>query len=1177
MTKFLCRAGASTLISVILIALLNSVALAQRITGGISGTVTDPQGAVVGGAKVTISNAQTGYRLDLVTNSNGLYTAPDLPPATYKVRIEQPGFAPFVATAQVLVGVITPVNAKLQVGTTATEVTVAGTAVTVDTTKPTVQGVISGRQIDNIPLNGRNFLQLASLEPGVQIVDGGSFDPTKNQMTGVSVGGRSGRVTRIQVDGVDITDETVGTTVANLSNESIQEFGISQSMLDPSTDITSSGAVNIITRSGTNDIHGSGFGFFRDARFAADQRLDKTSPTTAKPPFDRQNFGGRAGGPFIKDKLFWHVEYEQTNQDSQRFTIIPEFPQFSSAFAAPVDEKMAAGRADFNLTGSTRLFYRFMHNDNIGVTGFGGRDLSSFGNRNNTNIHVSGIDYASGRWTHQGRFSYLNFNNFVQDTNAQAGTPETLSPDGRPLLIRIASTITSVGPDLLAPQNTFQDNKQSKYDGSYTFGKHSLRFGAEYNKIDEFVFANFFGLAPRLFTSSFNAANRSFAAAGPFPGGAQNPLNYPVNRIYLGNNLGFFSEKPVMDFPHGGTTIHRLGFYLQDSAKVLRNLTLNFGLRYNWNSFIADNDLERTTLIGLFDPTQLGKPRRPNDNFAPQLGFAWDVAGDGRTVVRGGAGIFYETNIINNILFDRVLNIPPGLGNDQACGGFCTSGGPLVLDPGTGATLFDFTRDCSVGGGNCFNQPIGLVINDVYRALGPYQAASAALAANWPPPGVPPLFDAIRDGEGSLTDVHYKTPYGAQFNIGFQHEIKNGLVLSADYVHNRGARFNQTVDLNRIGAANTLDVATAQAAIEATFAGAGCAFPGYAARTSLGATAFATALQSAVDCMVAGGGGISDFADNGLGSGSALDGFAFRGMNPNFRGMGFIRPIGLSRFQALQVRLTGRLGSAPVFHNTTVNITYQLGRFNSTGLDQDFLSASAFNDRPTAFYGPAGVDRLHQVGISFVTELPLGFRLATATSFKTALATSMFLPEISGGADEIFFSDLDGDGRTADPVPGTNRGSYSREVNASNLNNVIGNYNSKFANKITPAGQALVDAGLFTADQLAALGAVATPLDPAPAGAVNNDSLINTDIRFSNRIRLSERMSLEPMVEIFNLFNVSNYEALSSTLDGSPGSVNGTTRNVNVVDSGLVRLGAGSGSFSPGTQRAFQFGVRFSF
>jgi hypothetical protein len=215
---------------------------------------------------------------------------------------------------------------NLEVGDTKEIVEVVGTTdATVDTSRPTVDGVVTPRQIENLPLNGRNFLDLAQQEPGVQVRDGGDFDPTKNQMVGVSMGGRSGRSTRIQVDGVDITDETVGTTTTNLSNETIQEFQVSRSTLDASTDLTSSGAINIVTRSGSNEFHGAGFGFFRDESFAADLRLDKTKPTTEKPSFDRQILGGRMGGYLVKNKFFWHVEFENNNQDGQQFTSVTSF------------------------------------------------------------------------------------------------------------------------------------------------------------------------------------------------------------------------------------------------------------------------------------------------------------------------------------------------------------------------------------------------------------------------------------------------------------------------------------------------------------------------------------------------------------------------------------------------------------------------------------------------------------------------------------------------------------------------------------------------------------------------------------------------------------------------------------------------------------------------------------
>jgi hypothetical protein len=243
--------------------------------------------------------------------------------------------------------------------------------------------------------------------------------------------GAAGRSTRIQVDGVDITDETVGTTTANISNETIQEFQVSRSTLDASTDLTSSGSVNIVTRSGGNEIHGSGFFFFRNQDLAADLRLNKTTPTTAKPSFDRELGGGRAGGYFIKDKWFYHLEYEHNNQDGQQFTSIPSFPQFSKAFGVPLDERLGGARTDFNVTQNLKLFYRYGYNYNFGVTGFGGVDLAAFANKNNTNTHVVGADYANSRWTHSARFSYLNFNNFIVEGNSAAGTADNFGPRGQ--------------------------------------------------------------------------------------------------------------------------------------------------------------------------------------------------------------------------------------------------------------------------------------------------------------------------------------------------------------------------------------------------------------------------------------------------------------------------------------------------------------------------------------------------------------------------------------------------------------------------------------------------------------------------------------------------------------------------------------------------------------------------
>lgn len=168
------------------------------------------------------------------------------------------------------------------------------------------------------------------------------------------------------------------------------------------------------------------------------------------------------------------MEYEQNNQDGQQFTSIPAFPQFTKAFAVPLDERLGGARTDFKITQNLKAFYRFGYNYNFGVTGFGGIDLAAFANKNNTNTHVAGLDYSSSRWTHSGRFSYLNFNNFIVDANAAAGTPATLDPAGKPVLVRITGVLNDAGPDLLAPPQTFQDNQQSKYDGSVVAGGVNL-------------------------------------------------------------------------------------------------------------------------------------------------------------------------------------------------------------------------------------------------------------------------------------------------------------------------------------------------------------------------------------------------------------------------------------------------------------------------------------------------------------------------------------------------------------------------------------------------------------------------------------------------------------------------------------------------------------------------------
>jgi hypothetical protein len=191
----------------------------QTSTGGITGTITDQSGAGIAGASITLTLVSTGSAQSLTSSSSGTYALTSLQPGEYDVQISAHGFQSIGSKVRVLVGQVANGNFSLGPEKQVTQVEVAGAAsdLQVNTTQPTVQDALTAKDIDNIPLNGRNFLDLAQLTPGVQIQDGGNFDPTKNGFTGISMQGRSGRSTRIEVDGVDISDETVGTTTINIS------------------------------------------------------------------------------------------------------------------------------------------------------------------------------------------------------------------------------------------------------------------------------------------------------------------------------------------------------------------------------------------------------------------------------------------------------------------------------------------------------------------------------------------------------------------------------------------------------------------------------------------------------------------------------------------------------------------------------------------------------------------------------------------------------------------------------------------------------------------------------------------------------------------------------------------------------------------------------------------------
>ena len=1195
----------AVLLAIALMALSPKPAMSQAgVSGGIlAGTVLDPNGAAIAGAKVTISSKTTAQSVAVTTNETGAFRSGVMAAGDYTVRVEAKGFSTIEMPATVQVGVVTTVSARLKIGREEQVVEVESTAIQVNTEQTTVQGVLTSAQIEKLPINGRNFLYLAQLEPGVQIQDGGNFDPTKNGFMSISFGGRFGRTARIEVDGIDISDETVGTTTQNIPQSGIKEFQVAQSSLDVSTELTSSGTVNVVTKSGTNTYHGEAFYYFRDSSQAA----HLPGPPS---PFQRNQVGGSLGGYLVKDKLYFFADGEHTLQHLQAPQVFTDvFSGLTGTSGSPFHETLVLGKLDWQIKpGNYHLFYRFSYNQNSNVLAFIPNSYQPFANKDNTPAHVVGLDFISGNFTHSIRFGYMKFRNGIVDASSSVGgifnpAPSVELEIGDPFGFCVGGgEAFCSGTPLLAPQKTFQSNKQIKYDGAWLHHNHTLRFGFDVNRILGGGFAGFLANGPSV-GSAFTPATIAAAALGPLPGGSSNPLNYAAENVILGNGQGFTTESSGFGFPAGGQFAWRGGIYIGDVWRARPNLTINAALRWNLDTGRTDSDLGGIPcsaapapppgcsglLIDNLVPGLGGRVRQPSTDFSPQLGFAWDPWKNGKTVIRAGAGIYYENVIFNNVLFDRPARLQNGIFLSFAAA--CVGGSAVPVQiPGGPLVTPDF---CGLPIGSPDPGNPALAVWQAAAALQAQFAAASATVGAGPNPSF--IGNLLCNGSNCSGDTmfapNFRTPRSFQFNIGVQRELHPGTVLSVDYVRNVSTHYLLANDVNHVGDSRFLDVAGAQNAITTTLGFCGQATINAAIVTcptdplGPGDPNFGSYVPRPLN--------ITDLASNGLDSGATFCGgfpcgpgvAAFPGMNPNWGQMFMLFPAGRSVYNALLVSLRSNLNKPmPGVKSANIEVSYALSRLNGMARDQDFIN-NAFDFRnPTRYFGPSSLDRTHQFSFGVVATGPVGFQLSLIGHFYSPQAQTLTLPA-TGGAGDIFFSDLTGDGTTGDILTGTNIGSFGRSVNGSNINNTINNFNSTSVNTLSPAGQALVSAGLFTQAQLVALGGtigtgcldpVGCPVPLAPTGQVSLGWLKTFDMQLSRPIKLGERFILEPKVGFYNFFNFANFDStallLSGTLSGTGGTANGT-----VFAGRPDRIGVGSGIFSQGQPRVIEWSLRLTF
>jgi hypothetical protein len=1204
-------------IACVLLAANSLLAQSTTSTGSIQGTLTDPSGAIVEGAKVSITNRDTGQILHFITSSAGAYNSGALVPGNYSVRAEAAGFKTVEEGVIVKVGVVSGINFSLQLGAANTVVEVAEQTVAVNTEQPSVQGVLNKEQIENLPVNGRNFLDLAQLEPGVQIQDGSDFDPTKVGFSSISVGGRFGRTARIEVDGVDVSDETVGTTTENIPASAIDEFQISQSTLDLSNELTSSGAVNVTTRSGTNDYHGEGFAYFRDSVFSAALPAPPPPAPPLQSPYARNQDGGNFGGPIMKDKLFFFLDAEHTNQNlGSPVAISAPFSQLSGDAASPFRETDLDGRLDWQFWKNARMFYRFTYFDSRVVASGGSVGFSPFQDKNYTRSHVVGADFTTkGGYTHSFRFEYLKFINNLGDSVVGSSLPLA----DLPVSINILSFSLLTGPNLLAPQQTYQTDRQIKYDGSKLWGSHILRYGVAYNLLRGGGFASFFSISPVV---SPNGTSNEVAAAasGPFTcgagiGGSACPLNYPVDAATIGNGLGCGSEIPAFGEPCGGTpTDNRLGLYIGDSWKIKPNFTLTYGVRYSRDTGRTNSDLPALPAVNAVLPGLGNRVNQPNHNFGPQLGFAWDPRKDSKTVIRAGIGVFYENAIWNDAEFDRPERLASGsffnavpacasatgqgvpfpdgstqyLGGSPAAANYVCGSVPNPNPTNVPQALIGSTLGSTAG--TCSGMTTAQCIGSLQTA---WKQASAGTSA------INPLYlpNLIANDQAILLGAlapNYRTPYSVQMNAGIQRELMPGMVLSVDYLRNVNLHYLLGVDANHSGDTRYFNSTFAQQAISTTNGQFGC--PG--------------SNSAAINCAIAAGATMTSYANNGLDSAADLGvggclgalGFncAFTGVNPAIGPAVFLFPIGRSVYNAMDVKLVDNVKN-PFRGVKYLNFqfAYSLSRFTNTGSatstgpsggDQDFVNAALDNRNPLRFSGPSALDRTHQFSFGGYADLPGRFRLGTIFHFDSPLASLLTVPNTGLGAGEIFRTDFTGDGTFGDPLPGTKVGSFMRGISPGDLATVVNNYNTNIANTPTPAGQVLIANGLFTQTQLQELGAVAPVITYTDANGNTIPGVIPGEVGLTwlktfdmslawiGKVNIKEReITIQPSASVFNLFNFANFNipgnTLSGVLNGGAGSANGTT----YANATSLRIGVGTGVFSLGAPRTIEFGLKMTF
>jgi hypothetical protein len=821
-TKFLLLAALFLVTSV-------GQALAQAGYGIITGVVTDSNGASVPNATFKLTSTERGSELTATASGDGIYTFTNVEPGKYTVTASGGNFAAQTLNVEVQVGRTTDVNFTLGAGGVAAEVTV--TAEGVQTTQSNSDAVLSDTAIANLPINGRRFQDFATLTPTAQI------DTERNQ---ISLSGQRGVNANINVDGVDYNQPFFGgirggersNFAPTIPQESIKEFQVVAAGYSAEFGRSSGGIVNVVTKGGTNEFRGTAFYLIRPEKFSRNhafvKRLEVVNNRQITAAPTQQQFGGSFGGPLIKNKLFFFGSYENQKFSADRFiafsgldTITRNaanqeafdyFRSLEQSYELTNDANTLLGRIDWNINSVHNANFRYSWNKSKGLNSVAVGDAGVLFNPvvnaalSNEGTEIDKNSVFVGQVVSTLSSSFVNDFRFQYARGDRPRFANELTP---------AVSVTNVGfygTRSFLPTTQYDKRTQFVEGFSVIKGNHNAKFGGEYSNIfmDQLFGFNQFG------AYSFSGTGNTPLTVMALDPTQPNDRRFDTGTFYnqqIGNTAATFSIK-------------ELAFYGQDSWRVRQNFTLNFGIRlekqYNPEAELGNDAIINSIraasfpLLGgrSFDPASL--PDSPWQ-VGPRLGFAWDISGDGKSVLRAFSGMYYART--PGIIIAAPVNnfrIPPGdvsvglpfattaLSANNAAG-VTAYNAFLAANPGYVAIMTATGTPCPavVNPGDAracvpstvFRQFATIGINLNTRTLGNLPTLSAAQLTDISGR----LGLGISPGSGATfigMEPEYRNPESFQFGFGYERELAPGFVLGVDYSQVKTSFLQRNLDIN---------------------------------------------------------------------------------------------------------------------------------------------------------------------------------------------------------------------------------------------------------------------------------------------------------------------------------------------------------------------------------------------